>query len=328
MEYLPEADSNGSYINESERNVHVWCSIVRPCSYNRKNLLNKPTLGLIAGCYVHGGWLPASVFYNWLDRIMTLEEDETGNMTLFRCPKDPRTMPFSIGPIPRHGPPLERTLKSSVTEGHYMIYLYDKQHNNCVPAWPQLVPAQFRRRSRSPSQTCTPSPSGTPSRDTGTRIAVRMRDKRCLVTSQAAVKRARGGNFTGLEVAHIYPLMGVGVPEWTATLSASALAQVATRQVADRPHNAILLRADIHSLFDDYQWSIWSEQGIHKIVRFEKSGATVLDQYPTADLRPSSLNTTSPCSLELLRAHLHVALLIHVRGVGKRAVAGFNATLL
>jgi hypothetical protein len=49
MEYLPEADSNGSYINESERNVHVWCSIVRPCSYNRKNLLNKPTLGLIAG---------------------------------------------------------------------------------------------------------------------------------------------------------------------------------------------------------------------------------------------------------------------------------------
>lgn len=37
-----------------------------------------------------------------------------------------------------------------------------------------------------------------------------MRDKCCLVTGQAAVKRARGGNFTGLEVAHIYPLMAVG----------------------------------------------------------------------------------------------------------------------
>jgi len=49
MEYLPEADSNGSYINESERNVHVWCSIVRPCTYDSKNLINKPTLGLIAG---------------------------------------------------------------------------------------------------------------------------------------------------------------------------------------------------------------------------------------------------------------------------------------
>jgi hypothetical protein len=38
-----------------------------------------------------------------------------------------------------------------------------------------------------------------------------MRDRCCLITGQAAVKRARGGNFTGLEVAHIFPLMGVGV---------------------------------------------------------------------------------------------------------------------
>jgi len=37
---------------------------------------------------------------------------------------------------------------------------------------------------------------------------------------------------------------------------------------------------------------------------------------------------TDPCSMELLQAHLHVALLIHVRGVGKQAVGGFNATLL
>lgn len=49
MEYLPEADSNGSYINESERSVHVWCSVVRPCSYSGKKLRNKATLGLIAG---------------------------------------------------------------------------------------------------------------------------------------------------------------------------------------------------------------------------------------------------------------------------------------
>jgi HNH endonuclease len=113
--------------------------------------------------------------------------------------------------------------------------------------------------------------------NTATRIAVRMRDKRCLITGQAAVERARGGNFTGREVAHIYPLMGVGVvssdlragiysshfhiqPQWTQLLSASAEAQVISRQVADQPHNAILLRADIHSLFDDYQWSIWVSQ--------------------------------------------------------------------
>jgi len=49
MEYLPEADADGSYINESERNVHVWCSIVKPCSYDSTKFTNKPTLGLIAG---------------------------------------------------------------------------------------------------------------------------------------------------------------------------------------------------------------------------------------------------------------------------------------
>ena len=86
--------------------------------------------------------------------------------------------------------------------------------------------------------------------------------------------RARGDNFTGLEVAHIFPLMGVAEVstsdiasqnhlsspmqlDWMATLPESTHAQVLHRQVADRPHNAILLRADVHSLFDDYQWSIW-----------------------------------------------------------------------
>lgn len=37
-----------------------------------------------------------------------------------------------------------------------------------------------------------------------------MRDKRCLITGHAATKRKRGWNFTGLEVAHVFPLMGVG----------------------------------------------------------------------------------------------------------------------
>ena len=54
----------------------------------------------------------------------------------------------------------------------------------------------------------------------------------------------------------------------------------------------------------------------------------VLDDIDATDLRPSNLNTTAPCSLALLQEHLHVALLIHVRGVGRQPVAGFTATLL
>ncbi|KAF8512698.1 hypothetical protein JB92DRAFT_266126 [Gautieria morchelliformis] len=316
MEYLPEADLNGSYINESERNVHVWSSMVKACSHDSKNFFKKPTLGLIAGCYIHDGWLPVSMLYNWLDRIMRLEEPEIGNMALFRCPMDPRKVSFQVGNIAcPGGPPLQNTPTSMVQEGHYMIYRYNKELNSFVPVWPQLITAKFKRRSPSPSQTCTPSPSRTLTRC-------------CVVTGQAAVQRARGGNFTGLEVAHIFPLMGVGIPEWTATLSASTRAQVLTRQAADRPFNAILLRADVHSLFDDYQWSIWFAQGIPKIVRFEKSGATALKGCQVRNLRPSNLNTTAPCSMELLDAHLTIALLTHVRGFGKRAVAGFNATLL
>ena len=42
MEYLPEADSNGFYINESEQNIHVWCSIVRLSSYDSKNSSTNP----------------------------------------------------------------------------------------------------------------------------------------------------------------------------------------------------------------------------------------------------------------------------------------------
>ena len=49
------------------------------------------------------------------------------------------------------------------------------------------------------------------SQDTHTRIDVRMRNKRCLITGQAAVSRARGGNFNRLEVAHIFPLMAVNI---------------------------------------------------------------------------------------------------------------------
>lgn len=106
----------------------------------------------------------------------------------------------------------------------------------------------------------------------------------------------------------------------------SARTGVSTHKVADRPHNAILLRADIHRLFDDYQWSVWSVQNVLKIVRFEKSGATVLEGYHNVQLRPSSLAAVEPCSVALLQAHLHVAVLMHVRGIGKRAVAGFKAT--
>ena len=40
-------------------------------------------------------------------------------------------------------------------------------------------------------------------------------------------------------------------------MAADAKAEVNTHERADTPQNAILLRVDIHTLFDDYQWSLW-----------------------------------------------------------------------
>ena len=111
-----------------------------------------------------------------------LEVSETGNMFLFRCPRDPRTMRFAIGNIAHPDEsPLLRTSPNTIEEGHYIIYkrgnsisahpericwmiCSDKKIRKFVATWPTLVSTEFKRRSRSPSQTCTPSPSNTPSR--------------------------------------------------------------------------------------------------------------------------------------------------------------------
>ena len=173
MEYLPEADSNGSYINESERNVHVWSSIVRSCTY--QNLIGKPTLGLIAGklgiCHRtyfvplisrlvctqaragrfrvlsmarqhHGtpiAWLDLLDGSTSLCNRFLIGFIEIENMVLFRCTEDPRKMSLPTGPIPLPSDlPLERHSRSPLNEGHYMIYLYGNS-GSIHPQSPMLM---------------------------------------------------------------------------------------------------------------------------------------------------------------------------------------------
>ena len=69
MEYLPEARPDGSYINESKRNLHVWCSMLRASSYPKFN--EQPTLGLIAGRVVihidkYSTWSRYRVLCAWM----------------------------------------------------------------------------------------------------------------------------------------------------------------------------------------------------------------------------------------------------------------------
>jgi len=332
MEYLT-ADKlkDGSYVNEAERNVHIWCSTVIRCQNISPKFDGSPTLGLIGGCYIHKSWVTVSVFYKWLEFILKLKSGQYyRNFYLFPCP-DPRMLkPLTVGTLPRF--PGTSALLQNATEamkaGHYMLFYHDIRSNSYIGIWPELVEHTYDRRTRTASQTCTPSPNKE-SRDTKTRIDVRMRDRCCLVSGQAAVKRARGGNFVGLEVAHIFPLKGVNNPVWLTNMPQSARSQVSSLKIADTPKNAILLRADIHCLFDDYQWAVWIEQGKpSRVVRFEKSGAVVVDQYENVDLTQRHLGTTSIPSTTLLIEHFRVGLLLHVRGFGRRLIAGYKATLI
>ena len=130
-------------------------------------------------------------------------------------------------------------------------------------------------------------------------------------------------------------------------MEAYARNEIETVANADTPKNAMLLRADIHALFDDYQWSLWvrtmSKKGNiffiafqelpnnkFKVVRFEKSGATALaepEQNKTINFNQSNVDTDFPSS-GLIRDHFRTALLLHVRGFGRSANATVRSRLL
>lgn len=107
-----------------------------------------------------------------------------------------------------------------------------------------------------------------------TRDAVRLRDGWCRVTGTRATQRNRGTNYTGLEVAHIYPIGWVTHVSFLDFLlyicaqsnlsqvdrvfprNSRVLALIRTKELADSMYNAILLRGDIHAMFDKYQFGI------------------------------------------------------------------------
>ncbi|TDL20950.1 hypothetical protein BD410DRAFT_840916 [Rickenella mellea] len=248
-------------------------------------------------------------------------------MVLFPCP-DPRDNSLEVGDI---GPPptqhLPRDSDEPVVPGHYMLFLSGA--SQFLSFWPELVMGEFPPRNTTGAQTGTRS--SRTGRDDKTRRHVRMRDRRCLVTGQKVPGRERGANFNSMQSAHIFPLMGVGHEGWSEHVPDEIKTMVMTRQDADRPLNALLLRADVHILFDVYEWAVWVGTGPrHKIIRFEKSGAPSLGSYGELDLSHQypSIGEVQPPNLGLLRHHFRVALLKHFKGFGMPLPPGRIDTLL
>lgn len=97
------------------------------------------------------------------------------------------------------------------------------------------------------------------SRYTGTRVkafrdAVRSRDGRCIISGKRAVN-ADLGLWTGFEAAHIFPLAYES--HWNEHhLSRWITNPPATGGSINSVQNGLLLRADLHQLFDSYALSI------------------------------------------------------------------------
>ncbi|KAJ6580306.1 hypothetical protein B0H10DRAFT_1962590 [Mycena sp. CBHHK59/15] len=104
---------------------------------------------------------------------------------------------------------------------------------------------------------------------------VRTRDRKCRATGQVAPYGSRGLNFSGLEVAHIYPLGSVEKIliilsrfEFRVSVSRSVCLGCTSRSPVhplglpfsprkkdiDIVQNAMVLRGDVHSQFDEYQF--------------------------------------------------------------------------
>jgi hypothetical protein len=101
----------------------------------------------------------------------------------------------------------------------------------------------------------------TSSRQTGTRVhefseAVRQRDRRCVVSGKRAVHAWRGGWF-GFEAAHIFPLAYEGHwKQYNYSRWITIPPERASAGTINSIQNGLLLKSDLHKLFDAYAFSI------------------------------------------------------------------------
>ena len=97
----------------------------------------------------------------------------------------------------------------------------------------------------------------------GTRVAefrdaVRQRDKRCVITGEP-VLRAEHGIWRGFQAAHIFPLAYEGhwiEHNYGRWIDIPPMKESAGSININSVQNGILLRDDIHTLFDGYDISI------------------------------------------------------------------------
>ncbi|KAJ7189226.1 hypothetical protein C8R46DRAFT_1024396 [Mycena filopes] len=343
------------YMNEEQRTVHIWNSL--PVDRNRNT--QPSSFRLLASFFVDNSpgrearQIRTHTLYRWLD-LMT----DAVNVDPIRFAADPgndNSKSFRLVEVPdprTHGlpsqqqfnllPQMRATAGQSdqyVQEGHYIIVKVRRrgpEERLDAHGFDTNLPLIDQRNI---------SRSGTNSaikRIDSTRHATRYRDLRCRVSGSAVPKGSRGWDFTGLEVAHVFPLKAhsqVRAFQFDTAFKYEShkVTLYKPLDIPEKPplrridisENTILLRADLHAQFDAYQFGFessynpqtkqWSRQSLRV---FERDGAASIprERIQTGTLFPPHADSLEGPDVHPLFTthHLMTGLLWHVAGSGLR----------
>ncbi|KAJ7798513.1 hypothetical protein B0H14DRAFT_3156889 [Mycena olivaceomarginata] len=325
---VPHPNANTvHYLNEEQRNVHIWNS--HPCQLSQAGSATQ--FQLIASCWVEKPNRSVTTYelYRWLlsmctpggaNPIQFLENtvNPQDYFHLLKLPQDPR----NGGPFPLADAHLNQDQygfvapgTQAIQPGHYIMAEVRKSNGQLFRRLHGFQTHDPAITTRSISRSGTASALNTEgNRKDGVIKDVRTRDRKCRATGQVAPYGSRGLNFSGLEVAHIYPL---GSVEKFRDAFAWDEHQV---------QNAMVLRGDVHSQFDEYQFGFVTYRDPTlpnnslkrpEIRVFENAGAPSISKHQIHYLQSIQLNSgTSDINIVLLIQHFLTGLLWHVAGNG------------
>ncbi|KAJ7799940.1 hypothetical protein B0H14DRAFT_2616655 [Mycena olivaceomarginata] len=189
-----------------------------------------------------------------------------------------------------------------IDPGHYIIAAVTRRHGQETIG--------HRNASRTGTDTASEG-----SRKDSVRTKVRSRDLKCRATGQPAPAGSRGYNFTGLEVAHIFPLAEASV--FTTAFPTATNEQHLYTPLKIPTFNPRKTHIDIFA----YEISLTQQMRytVPQIRCFEKDGAPSINKNQLNQICPRTDAQYPDVDAMLLTHHFLTALLWHVSGNGLEA---------
>ncbi|KAF7317749.1 HNHc domain-containing protein [Mycena kentingensis (nom. inval.)] len=214
--------------------------------------------------------------------------------------------------------------------GQYFFFWIDGQ-GALRNARPEIQTTSLTSRRLTAAATQAQSRAGTEkeTRNNELRELVRERDQRCRISGEKVPVRSRGKNMVAFNVAHIFPFAWLPSVRDIVTNNEAALDDLEDSyrahgrwkgeimSLGDTPRNAMLMKAELHAYFDDYQFGyITKRDGERIAVRFERNGAPRFSGGLTL-FPPLNPSNTDAINVAILDEHFKTGVLWHVAGCGR-----------